>query len=248
MKLKVIVFIVSLMIVTSCGSTTSNSSEQLLTAPAIDKEISNTTESEDTKISSFVNEIFVDDSYSADVMVVGLPNGISEKAERLTQQMQESLAEHMEWYTNMLGNLKEGEPLPYDERLGITEEEYSFFKSLNDYMNMIKQKEVTIQIEKDRGQVTVTNAESPVLKKFTFNNTKNTISTVLGDLEYSNEIVASEDQKVTGRWNGYSWRLEERNNKLLQISIGQLEGEGKGVIYIKLQEMGKESIEEILYF
>ncbi|MFC5528703.1 hypothetical protein [Cohnella yongneupensis] len=251
MKVRALVFLISLFLLSSCGSTDSDRNKESEIAEKAElntAEASTAVESEDEAIKSFVEGILTDGSYSAEVMVVGLPGAISKKMERVTRQMQESLAEHKEWYLNTIASLEEGEPMPYDERLGITEEEYTFVQQSDQYMKLIKQKDFKIRIRKDGEKISYRNDESPVLKEFTLDTRRNTISTELGEFTYDDEIVASDDQKVTGRWNGHAWRLEKGYEKAFQITIGKKEDSDQRILYIKLLEAGKERKEEFMLF
>lgn len=200
------------------------------------------------KIASFLNELFAEGNAPAEVMEIGLPKILNEKAQLITQRMQESIAANVEWYEDAIRSVGEGEPLPYDEKLGITEEEYDFFKRLNEYMKLIKLKDITLQIRNNGATIDYANDESQVLKKFSIDIAKNTIGTELGEFKYDNEIVASDSQKVTGRWNGHTWRFVKGMSQSFQISIGRMEDGSKNIIYIKLLEVGQERKEEIILF
>lgn len=194
-------------------------------------------------------KIFAEGSYKADVMAIGLPADLNEKMEKITETMQASLAQNEEWFSEVLAGLAEGEILPYDEKLGITEDEYKFLLEANEHFQLGKVGESDITITRADEQSTIQNSTASIVKELTISADGNTLTSNLGDLTYVEEIIASDEQIVTGRWNGHIYRMGGENTKqVLQISIGQLEDSKKKVIYTKLFEEGQEKKEEILMF
>ncbi|WP_107951135.1 hypothetical protein [Lysinibacillus parviboronicapiens] len=194
-------------------------------------------------------KIFAEGSYKADVMAIGLPADLNEKMEKITETMQASLAKNEAWYLETVSGLAEGEILPYDEKLGITENEYKFLLEANEHFQLGKVGESDITITTVDEQTTVQNPTASIVKELTISADGNTLTSDLGDLTYVEEIVASDAQKITGRWNGHFYRMGGENTKqVLQISIGQLEDSKKKVIYTELFEEGQEKKEEILMF
>jgi len=180
-------------------------------------------------------------------MELGLPSSLNEKANSLTLMIQQNIQENEEWYRDTLQNLKKGEVFPYDERLGVTEEEYSFFLKLDEYMELVKQADSVIEIRSEGEDLVINRSGSNVLGHFKINKNGKTISTEIGELSYSGKVKASNGQKVTGRWNGHSWKLEN-TKKSVQISIGQLEESDKKILYVRLMEINQETQEEIVFF
>lgn len=192
---------------------------------------------------------FKEGTIKADVMAIGLPKNINEKVEKITVAMQASLAKNKEWYLETIAGLATGEQLPYDEKLGITEDEYKFFLELDQHMKLGKIGESDITIVKKDDQLTIENPTATIVKKLTISADGNTLQSDLGDLAYLEEIKASAEQKVTGKWNGHLYRMGGDDTKqVLKISIGQLEDSKKNIIYTELYEEDKEKKDEIIMF
>ena len=245
MPIKMIIPFIFLLFVVACSDRTAPSNQPVSTHGNI------SINSESTDViarSDFIKSIFSKDYYPAEIMTVGLPGNMNEKANQITLKMKNGIKDNEEWYLNTLQNLEEGEAFPYDSRLGITENEYSFIKSLNNYMKLMKVGDTTIDIQSKEDSFNIKIGNSNVINNFTINVAKDSINTDLGEFYYSGEIKASDGQKITGKWNGYSWRLEEEYSKAFQISIGKFVNNDKKIIYIKLLEGGKESKEEFLIF
>lgn len=201
----------------------------------------------DSRIASIKNYL-IEDSHQADVMITALPRELNEKATALTEQMKKNLELHSEWYMNTLGELKSGEPFPYDKKLGISEDDYHFILNLDEHMSLIKESDTTVEIKYNRSSIEILNSASPILKKMNLALDTSILTTELGELTYSNEISASDEQQVTGRWSGHTWTLQGEMAKSYSISIGQLEESKKTIIYIRLLDAGQQAREEVLIF
>ncbi|MFB7158883.1 hypothetical protein [Lysinibacillus sp. NPDC056232] len=192
---------------------------------------------------------FKEGTFKADVMAIGLPKDLNEKVEKITAAMQASLAKNKEWYLETIAGLAKGEQLPYDEKLGITEDEYKFFLELDQHMKLGKIGESDITITKTNEQLTIQNPTATIVKNFKISADGKTLHSELGDLTYEDKIEASDEQKITGRWNGLTYRMGgEDTMQVLQISIGQLEESKKKIIYTKSFGESQEMQEEILIF
>jgi len=196
-----------------------------------------------------LSQIFSEGTYQADMMAIGLSADLNKKMEGITNKMQASLVKNEAWYLETLASLAEGEIFPYDEKLGVTEEEYKFLLEADQHFQLGKIGESEITITQVDEQLIIQNPTSTIVKELIISKDKSVLHSDLGDLTYVEEIVASDAQKITGKWNGHSYRMGgENTNQVLQISIGQLEDNQKKIIYIKLFEEGQEKREEIFIF
>ncbi|MDT9727194.1 hypothetical protein DUZ99_19715 [Xylanibacillus composti] len=146
------------------------------------------------------------------------------------------------WFLDMVQQVGPGKPLPYDKRLGVTEEEYEFFIGVDEYWKLMTIGETVIDVHKSDSSTELSGAAFRIAKRMVLNYKDNTITTEFGELPYKSEIVPSDGQTLTGRWAGHVWRLE-KEMEYLQISIGQHEESGNIYIYIKKVQIGSK-IEE----
>ena len=62
-------------------------------------------------------------------------NGISssDRSEKIIKKFTKALVENKEWFNQQMEMIKEkeGEPVPYDKRMGITKEEYDYMVAKN---------------------------------------------------------------------------------------------------------------------
>lgn len=194
-------------------------------------------------------KIFSEGTYQTDVMAIGLSADVNKDVEEITNKMQTSLGENEEWYLETLATLAEGEAFPYDEKLGVTEEEYKFLLEANQYLQLGKVGESEITITQIDEQVIIQNPTSTIVKELIISADASVLQSDLGELIYIEEIIASDAQRITGKWNGHFYRMGgENTEQVLQISIGQLEESEEKIIYIELFEEGQEKREEIFIF
>ncbi len=193
--------------------------------------------------------IFKEGTYQADVMAVRMRTDMQLKLTAISAQMQHSIQENADWYMETIAGLGEGELLPYDERLGITQEQYEFYLSSDDYMELGKVGESEVTITKTEEGLTIDIPSSGLMKKLTISADGSVAQSDAGELAYDGEIVASENQKITGKWNGHAYLKEELNpSKIAEFSFGELEESGQTIIYLKMMEEGQESKTEIFVF
>ena len=196
-----------------------------------------------------LSQIFSEGTYQADVMAIGLSADLNKEVEEITNKMQASLRENEAWYLETLATLAEGEAFPYDEKLGVTEEEYKLILELDQYLQLGKVGESEITITQIDEQVIIQNPASTIVKEITISADTSVLQSDLGELIYVEEIIASDAQKITGKWNGHYYRMGgENTEQVLQISIGQLEDNQKKIIYIEFFEEGQEERDEIFIF
>lgn len=215
-------------------------------APAAETSAENETTTVDEDNPS---SVFKEGTYKADVMAVGLPPDMNLKLNAISTVMQAALQENQEWYMETLAGLGEGEPLPYDEKLGITKEQYDLLLSADEHMTLGKVGASDVKITKTDEGLKIEIPSSKLMKELTINADGTAIQSDVGELPYNTKIVASENQKVTGKWNGHAFVKEEQNpTKIVEFSFGKLEENGKTIIYMNKAEEGQESQTEILIF
>lgn len=108
-------------------------------------------------------------------------------------------------------------------------------------------KKTTISLVKENdGTLTLKpNSDLPYLSGMKIDFTNNCITTTNGVFKYSNKVIASDDQKATGRWSGDSWQLNYEELKDLNnidknktygtitIAVGELEKTKQMMVYYK---------------
>jgi hypothetical protein len=131
--------------------------------------------------------------------------------------------------------------LPYHPNLGLSQEEYDEYLRLSDNIKLYQSGDGIISIEKTGdGQYKISQMEGlRLIDNIIIDLSENTVSTNYGTCKYSGEIKASDQQIATGRWNGYSWILEDMadasNYQSVQFNLGQMEDSKKIIMYYQVR-------------
>lgn len=245
MKSKWIPVILATLVLAGCGTDSAEQGNK-----EVDGEVQESSASPKIDISkSNLSKVFAEGTYPADIMTLGLTAELNEKIGKVTEKMQMAIAENEVWYSETLASLEEGEAFPYDEKLGLTEEEYEFLLQADQHLQFGKIGESEITITRADEQPTILNPSSAIVKELTISEDGNTIQSDVGELAYVEEIVASDQQTITGRWNGHFYRIgDENSQQVVQISIGKFEDRDEKIMYIELFEQGQEQQFEFFVF
>lgn len=166
------------------------------------------------------------------------------RAVELFRKMQASLARNPDWVSAAVKANKPGEPLPYDEKLGLTPEEYKDYLALN--------KQATLKEILVRDIRVIRNADNTIsldagedlkpLRELRFDPARNVISTPYGDLErpravdHSGKDAGSVFGPYTGLFLGMEGgdensSIEIPSGRTLSITLGKLTGSDKHFIF-----------------
>lgn len=176
-----------------------------------------------------------------DLMAMGLQS--AEDSDRLTElidKLQLGIAANQDWLAEYVKEY-EGKELPYHPNLGLSQEEYDEYLRLSDNIKLYKSADGILSIEKTGdGQYKISQMEGlRLIDNIIIDLSENTVSTNYGTCKYSGEIKASDQQIATGRWNGYSWILEDMadasNYQSVQFNLGQMEDSKKIILYYQVR-------------
>lgn len=136
-----------------------------------------------------------------------------------------------------------GEMLPYDANMGITQSEYESLRTLFDRMRMQKIREDTVVVsESEDGMLTIqlpTSTPDDGLLKL--DPDRLAVETPFGRLEEPTEVQVSADHKLTGAWNGYTWKsataVSVFSGNRVRLSIGQLTDSRRVIINYDVRDL-----------
>lgn len=192
--------------------------------------------------------VFEPGTYKAERLTLALPEDKRLQIEQIALTMQLALVEHQEWYNDELSKLEDGEPLPYDERLGVSEEEYKLLIVEDTDLVLTKVGETNVTVTQAKKQLKIHFEKQTMIQDMAITNNGESLVTEIGELTYVGKVAASEDQQI-GRWNGHHYRLgEEDNTKTLHISLGKLEESGQQIVRVEVMSEGDEKLEEFIVF
>lgn len=91
-----------------------------------------------------VDDVLSEGTFQVDVLELVVP----EEAEQIARKLKEFAQEHPVWFATQAALRKPGEPIPYDKRMGITEEEYKIFNDSPKLVKARKTRTATLRIHK----------------------------------------------------------------------------------------------------
>jgi hypothetical protein len=170
-----------------------------------------------------------------DIMDVVFPK----RCQELAGKMQLAVAINKEWYLNYIKeNANRAGPLPYDERMGLTKDEYAEFFSLAEKREMQKIGSTELRVTTNTGIFEFHGGKSlPDLDgvKIDF---KNLAITTPFAVITNPKPNTSETGGVIGPFSGYEWKFEEADKEFNNVTtasfmIGQAKKTGRNYIYYK---------------
>lgn len=183
---------------------------------------------------------------SAEIYEINQPEALLVIAEKIQSQ----ISADPEWFNTYAKDFKAGEPLPYHEKFGVTEEEYNQFLKINELttFDVVSKPPVKIEALEDQTVKITFEDESLSLNTFTFNLAESKVETAAGTLNYEGEVLASEEQTLMGKWNGHSWGIVASNVDIQKVDLNQLDDSAR--IKMVTVSLGKriETDDYILFY
>jgi hypothetical protein len=188
------------------------------------------------------------DGITVDVMQPAFPKRLQELAMRI----QAALAKDPEWTKSHIAKAKRGEPLPYDEKLGLTKAEYEEFLALTKKGGMTKVTSAKVRVQREGDRVVLLLGKRfPGLERIELDFTKDVVSTPAGMLPDRQVIVASSNQAATGPWDGVQWRSkgfeEDLTRPSVSLALGKLKATSRGILYFRVKPVPSTSAAPVQY-
>ena len=216
-----------------------------------------------------IQTLLKEGEYQADVMdKVTMPP----KTQELMQKFQLAMQKNPDWFLEAQKKVQEtGQPLPYDERIGMTENEYAEFLELmqNDNgMEMTKSGTETVSIKHSGGRILFRGTGTlDILNDVSIDFSGQLANIGQFKLEQVDSVNVTDDKNaLKSKWTGVTWRFETSNKniedlkavedfqglnmKIYKVTVGQLERTTK--IYMQIQkseiENGQKTVDIKLPF
>jgi hypothetical protein len=190
-----------------------------------------------------ISDLLPADGTEVDVM------GPPERFAELSKKLQGGLKENPGAFVGGVLKAKSGEPIAYDPRLGLTEEEYREFLELAQNLKFEKLGSLTLKVACTDNGVKLDGGEFlPELSKITFMLMEQHVQTPFGKCMNAAEVHASDGQKATGAWSGVQWKLEQLLPPSdVTLSLGKLKGSGRGLLIYRVRGFEGLKPKSILY-
>lgn len=148
------------------------------------------------------------------------------------------------WFRTFSAEAKPGVPLPYDERLGLTKEEYAGYIALWNKREFKAKEEVMLLLRQSSGgtwSITSTGGAS-TLSTLRYVPKDGVFRSPNGDLKRIDDIKA-DSTSILGEWTGQEWKFEEETSlgkTKENFAIGRFTGQPFGLIVYRAQELSTE--------
>ena len=164
--------------------------------------------------------------------------------EKYVAKVEQAAKKNAEWFREYSKTAKPGSPLPYDERLGLTKEEYDAYLTLwakRDFKPM--QETVLVLREASDGNWTLSGTgNAATISTLRYFPKTDTFRSPNGELKRIEDIRA-DGTSILGAWSGKEWRFEEESSlgkTKENIAIGQFADKKYGLVVYRAQEVSSE--------
>lgn len=184
--------------------------------------------------------------FEKDVMVKGQigrvlpPNEIN----AYVAKVEKAARKDPKWFREFSAQSKPGVPLPYDERLGLTKEEYTDYLALWNKREFKPVEGVMLLLRQSASgtwSITSTGGASAI-STLRYVDKDDVFRSPNGDLKRIADIKA-ESTSILGEWSGFEWKFEEETGlgkTKENIAIGRFADNKFGLIIYQVQDFSTE--------
>ncbi len=164
--------------------------------------------------------------------------------EKYLAKVEAAAREDPEWFNEFSTRAKPGIPLPYDEKIGLTEEEYAEYLELWRKREFKPSKDVILVLNKtfDDMWTLTTSGDAASIATLRFDPKGGTFRSPNGEMKRLDDIDA-DPESILGAWTGKEWRFEEETGlgKVKEnFAIGKMGATGFGLVIYRAQEISTE--------
>ncbi|MBN8457699.1 MAG: hypothetical protein J0M04_07670 [Verrucomicrobia bacterium] len=164
--------------------------------------------------------------------------------DRFVAKVEAAARQDPKWFKEFSAKAKPGVPLPFDPKLGLTQEEYDEYRALWAKREFKRKEEVLLQLRKSVGDTWIITAtgQAGCISTLRYNSTTDSYNSPNGELKRIDDIKADADS-ILGAWSGKEWKFEEETSlgkSKENIALGKLEATGHGLIVYRFQEVSSE--------
>ena len=148
------------------------------------------------------------------------------------------------WFREFSSQSKPGLPLPYDERLGLTKEEYDQYLVLWNKREFKAMEDVMLLLRQSSGgtwSITSTGGASAI-STLRYYPKDDAFRSPNGELKRIEDIKA-DSTSILGEWTGHEWKFEEETGlgkTKENIALGRFADNKFGMIVYRVQELSTE--------
>jgi len=182
-----------------------------------------------------------DVNVKADLVVVLPP----EEIQTYINKVKEASTKNPEWFKEYSAKSKPGIPLPYDEKLGLSQKEYQEYRELWDKREFKTIQQVGLRLTKVGDEKTGirwkirASGEASRLSLLSYDPKEDVVVSTNGKLARLEDINAPAES-ILGEWKGREWKFEEETglSKVKEnFAIGETADGKYGLIVYRLQDV-----------
>lgn len=164
--------------------------------------------------------------------------------DKLVAKVETTARKDMKWFREFSGQAKPGVPLPYDERLGLTKEEYAEYLALWSKREFKPTEDVMLYLRQSSNgiwSITATGGASPIAT-LRYDAKEDSFSSPNGKLKRIDDIKP-DPASILGDWGGPEWKFEEESelDKTKEnFAIGRFTDQKFGLIVYRVQVLSTE--------
>ena len=148
------------------------------------------------------------------------------------------------WFREFSAKSKPGIPLPYDERLGLTRQEYTEYLSMWEKRDFKAMEEVTLVLRPASGDswTIIATGEANMISTLRYLPKEDVFRSPNGKLKRIEDINA-DASSILGEWTGREWRFEEENTfgkTKENFAVGRFANKPYGLLVYRAQETSTE--------
>lgn len=188
----------------------------------------------------FVGLLEADTPVKAQIGMVIPPKEI----DKFIAKVEASARKDPKWFREFSSQAKPGVPLPFDERLGLTKEEYADYLALWNKREFKPVADIMLLLRQSAGatwSITAT-GEASNLSTLRYSAKDDVFRSPNGDLKRIEDIKA-EATSILGEWTGSEWKFEEETGlgkTKENFAIGRYADNKFGLIVYRVQELSTE--------
>lgn len=254
---RLIFILIGTVIFSGCNDSQQNrTTEAPHTTPAVKAKPAPATTSSKAASDEFTDprEVLVPGEITVDVMGLAVP----QRAEEIGQKFKQALSKNPDWLVELSKKRKPGEPLPYDERMGISKAEYDEFINLSQKLTARKMKEAPFSVTQKSEDVFVLDGGKELndLTGIEIDLKQDQVQTPFGTLT-ERSVINAPEHAALGAWKGVQWQRTQTDSNgitgtVAKLAIGKLKQLGRCVLYYDVRKMttdGKKTrISQILNY
>ena len=164
--------------------------------------------------------------------------------DKYVAKVEAAARKNTEWFREFSAKAKPGVPLPYDERLGLTKEEYEEYLALWNKREFKPAEDVVLMLRQssDENWSLISTGAAGSLSTLRYSAKDDVFRSPNGELKRIDDINA-DPASILGAWTGKEWKFEEETSlgkTKENFAIGRM-GDGKhGLVVYRVQELSSE--------